>query len=230
MADDPTTTGAQQQELPPGMIPVLRREVKLELDARFEVAIYGGRIWMIFFYGIPETAAELSVPLSRFESEDQATEWALETAGMFERGWGGVMGFETARHLHNIGQYNLHLMGRPGSLTLESIIAHQVKQLEKSMREWFELPAGRGKFSKWKGHELAAALITLLSRHPDYTWKELSAALKELDPARAPKTDDALRQLARRHGLGLRALKRDAAKRRGEPGREGPKKKRTVKT
>lgn len=223
MADDPTTTRARALRLAAssgmlpsdlGIAPVLRRDVKLELEGRFEVAMYGGWVFVVFFYGIPETAIETRVPLDRFESEDEARAWALETADGFAQNWGQMMGFETARHFNNIGRFTLYKMGRSPFTSLEEVIAAQVKQLERNLREWFHLPTGRGHPSKWKAHELAAALVEMLAAHPAYTWNELSEELKRADPERAPASGEALRQLARRFGLGLRPLKRDAAKRR----------------
>ena len=247
MADDPTTTGAERDPTTTraraerlavlgGVVtpsPVLSRIVRLELDGRFEVAIYGGYVWVAFFAGGDEPLHVTPVRLDLFESEDEARAWALETAEIFAQNWRDVMAFETARHFNNIGRFHLFEMGRGSLSSIEKVIAAQVKELEKNMREWFHLPVGRGRFSKWQGHELAASLITLLARHPAYGWDELAAALKVLDPGRAPKSGDALRQLARRHGLLLRALKRDAAKRRApEDAKSGKGKaaKRRVKT
>jgi hypothetical protein len=214
MADDPTTTGAEVGEHGT-LTPVSRTGFRLELEATFDVVVYNGFVWVGFFAGGEEPHQMLQLPLDLFESEEQARQWGWETVELFKLNWRDAMAFEMARHFSNLGRWHLYQMGRAPYSSIEKVIAEEVKQLEKNLRQWFHArPTTRGNFSKWKGEQLVVSLLTLLMRHPAHTWDELNDALKEYDPARAPKTGDALRQLARRHGLTLRKLKRHAAARK----------------
>jgi hypothetical protein len=218
MTNDPTTTGEEQQAtaIEP-VIGVMVRHVKLELDGRFEVAIFGGWLWIVFFYGVPEESVETRIPLSRFKSEEEAVEWVQTTAESFKQNWGRAMGFETARHFNNIGRYVLYQMGRSPYTSLEEVIAEQVKQMEKTTREWFHLRVGRGNPSKWQSRELGDALLDILTKTKrPLKWDEVREELARREPDRTPDTGDALRVLAGRHGLKLRALRKDAAKLRRE--------------
>lgn len=232
MADDPTTTEAQAERdptsnraraerliaraLPSLFRPVLAREVRLELAGRFEVVIYGGYVWVAFFAGGAEPLHTTQIRLDLFESEDEAAAWALETAEMFAQNWRDVMAFETARHFNNIGRFRLFEMGRGSLSTIEEVIAEQTKQLEKNLREWFRLPTGRGRRSKWRtGKELGDVLLDILTeKNPALTWAGLREELAGREPERAPASGAALRALADRFGLKLRALRKSAARRR----------------
>lgn len=215
MTNDPTTTGAAATGEHGTLTRVARTGFKLELEATFDVVIYADSVWVGFFAGSDEPHEMIQVPLALFESEEQAEQWGLETVEMFKQNWHPAMAFEMARHFNNIGRYHLYEMGRSPYSSIERVITEQVRQTEKNLRQWLHArPTKRGNFSKWNDRELYAYLVSLLTRHPGYTWKELHAALKESNPDRAPKSPDALRQLARRNGLALRNLKKGVTKRR----------------
>jgi hypothetical protein len=223
MTNDPTTTGAEvgaHGTLTRGP----RQGFKFELEVSFDVGIYAGSVWVGIFTGGAEPVQLIQVPLSRFESEVEAHIWAAETIALFEQNWRDTMGFEAARHFGNIGRWHLYAMGRAPYASIEDVIDAQVKQLEKSLREWFRLKVVRGHPSKWSPKQLADALLGILAAHPrELTWDELREELKTREPGRTPKTGNALRVLAGGFGLKLRELRRDAAKRRSPPPRRAKK-------
>jgi hypothetical protein len=218
MANHPTTTGAEVGEYGT-LTRVMRRGFKLELEATFDVAIYNGAVWVGFFAGSSEPHEFIQVPLSLFESEEEATRWALETVELFTQNWRDAMAFEMARHFVNIGRWHLYQMGRAPYSSIDKLIAEQVKQTEKNLRQWLHRPTGRGHPSKWLASELRDMLLDILTEvNPALTWPGLREELKAREPDRTPKSGDALRVLAGRFELGLRELRRDATMRRNAPG------------
>lgn len=206
-----------------GLARVARQGFKLELDATFDIAIYAGSVWVGLFAGSPDPLHITQVPLDRFESEDEARAWALETVEMFEQNWRDVMAFETARHFNNIGRFHLYEMGRTSYSSIDKLIAAQVKQLEKNLREWFHRPTGRGHRSKWSSKELADALLEILTERPALSWDALREELQTREPDKTPASGGALRVLAGRFDLKLRTLQKEAAKRKRKREREDAK-------
>ena len=179
---------------------------------------------MGIFAGGDEPLQYIQVPLQRFESEEEAARWAVETIELFKLNWRDVMGNEMARHFANLGRWHLYEMGRAPYSSIEKVIDAQVKQMEKNLREWFRLRVGRGNPSKWSAKELADVLLDILTeKNPALTWPGLREELNAREPERTPASGDALRVLAGRLNLKLRELRKTATRRRGARGRKAKK-------
>jgi hypothetical protein len=195
--------------------PLFNKTLNLGLLGRVEAALTDDFVVIVFFYeGNPIPQAPVLVPRAWFADEQQASEWAEKTVKTFEDYWSKVMEFETNRHFTNVGNFILRKMGILGAPSIEELIQDQVKTQESILRGRFNLPVGRGNFSKWTEYDLRVAIEKILTNKPAWTWVDINEELRRLHADKAPASGEALRQLARRFGLKLRAIKREAAKRR----------------
>jgi hypothetical protein len=188
------------------------KDFKIPFAGRVEMAATDDFVAVAFFYeGNPVPQVPFLIPLATFADDNQLAAWVTEVFNGFTQNWGKVMEFETERHFANIANYCLHEMGLT-SATLEQIIAEQVKGQERTLRARFNLPVGRGHFSKWERSELERVVVGGAKQlRSGVSWERLHGWLKKQEEHYAdklPKTPEALRRLCGRHGLTLREIVR----------------------